>query len=81
MVLFSQSDVELFEENIAILQNEKARLIVSLLKILMLFKEDLGQCKSKLEQSKNQIVEQNAELKLLRSEREQFIEMGVRLEI
>ena len=42
MVLFSQSDVELFEENIAILQNEKARLIVSLLKVLNAFQGGFG---------------------------------------
>jgi hypothetical protein len=43
--------------------------------------EELKSKMSELRNANERLIEQNAELRMLRSEREQFMEMGVRLEI
>ena len=70
MVLFRQSDEEILCENLNMVECENAQL-----------REQVEDMERELDFKERRITEMEAELKLLRNEREQFVEMGVRLEI
>lgn len=70
MVLFRQSDEEILLENLNMVECENAQL-----------REQMEDMERELDFKERKITEMEAELKLLRNEREQFVEMGVRLEI
>ena len=70
MVFFQQSDEDILTENLNMVESENAAL-----------REQIDDMERELDFKERHITEVEAELKLLRSEREQFVEMGVRLEI
>lgn len=70
MVFFQQSDEDILTENLHMVEAENAQL-----------REQIDDMERELDFKERRITEADAELKLLRSEREQFVEMGVRLEI
>ena len=70
MVLFRQSDEEILCENLNMMECENAQL-----------REQVEDMERELDFKERRVTEMEAELKLLRNEREQFVEMGVRLEI
>ena len=70
IVLFRQSDEEILLENLNMVECENAQL-----------REQMEDMERELDFKERKITEMEAELKLLRNEREQFVEMGVRLEI
>lgn len=70
MVFFQQSDEDILTENLHMVEAENAHL-----------REQIDDMERELDFKERRITEADAELKLLRSEREQFVEMGVRLEI
>ena len=69
-MLFRQSDEEILLENLNMVESENAQL-----------REQMEDMERELDFNERKITEMEAELKLLRNEREQFVEMGVRLEI
>ena len=69
-MLFRQSDEEILLENLNMVECENAQL-----------REQMEDMERELDFKERKITEMEAELKLLRNEREQFVEMGVRLEI
>ena len=70
MVFFSRSDEELLAENLNMVESENANL-----------RDQIDDMERELDFKDRRMTEMEAELKLLRNEREQFVEMGVRLEI
>ena len=70
MIFFRQSDEEILAENLNIVVCENERL-----------REQLDDLEREVETKDRKIKEMESELKLLRGDREQFVEMGVRLEI
>ena len=70
MIYFQQSDEDLLQENLNILEVENTQL-----------REQIEDMERDLDFKDKLISEQEAELRLLRNEREQFVEMGVRMEI
>ena len=70
MLFFRQSDEEILAENLNIVVCENERL-----------REQLDDLEREVETKDRKIKEMESELKLLRGDREQFVEMGVRLEI
>ena len=69
-MLFRQSDEEILLENLNMVECENAQ-----------HREQMEDMERELDFKERKITEMEAELKLLRNEREQFVEMGVRLEI
>ena len=70
MIFFQQSDDELMLENLHRVESENANL-----------REQVSDQERKLDAKDKQITEMEAELKVLRNERESFVEMQVRMEI
>ena len=70
MVFFQASDEELLAENLHMLEAENSQL-----------REQVEDMERELDFKEHRITEMEAELKILRNEREHFVEMGVRLEI
>lgn len=70
MVLFKQSDEDILCENLNMIESENAQL-----------RDQLEDMERELDFKEQRITEMEAELKLLRNEREQFEQMCVRLEI
>jgi len=70
MLFFQQSDEELLAENLNRVECENANL-----------REQIEDMERELDFKERKVTEMEAELKVLRGEREQFVEMQVRLEI
>ena len=70
MVLFKQSDEDILCENLNMVESQNAQL-----------RDQVEDMERELDFKERRITEMETELKLLRNEREQFVEMGVRLEI
>lgn len=70
MLFFQQSDEELLAENLNRVESENANL-----------REQIEDMERELDFKERKVTEMEAEVKVLRGEREQFVEMQVRLEI
>ncbi len=70
MLFFTQSDEELLAENLNRVESENLNL-----------REQIEDMERELDFKERKVTEMEAELKVLRGEREQFVEMQVRLEI